>query len=342
MSDYQENKNMITVSTSKFNSNNFFEQQRRIQKQFKRLLPDITSYEKIINKNAEACNRIVKSYADFMKPITDLNKKIAFPVNTRIKELSDLLSLNIPKYDDIFIISSSISEIYKGSNFVIPNYLSSYDTINQNILDTTKLFSNELSLLIDEDLSNYEGYSELLVSSSVSSSVHFQNLKNLNFYEVEIPEDPKKELNEVVKIFSLTTEAKIKEINEDWLIPLNGAKYSLCSKNPDKIRHAITSLRELLTQILHTLAPDKEIKKIYLEPQYYYNGNPTRKTRLHYILQNKYKNSCFLELIDKDINAGLALFDLYNKLTHKIIPFMNDEDLLLLVKRTEILIESLI
>ena len=114
------------------------------------------------------------------------------------------------------------------------------------------------------------------------------------------------------------------------------------SKNPDKVRHTITSLRELITQILHTSAPDNELKQKYTEPKYYYNGKPTRRTRIEYILFNKYSNSSLVDIIDKDIVAILEMFNLFQEGTHKVVSSLSDDELKFILKRTILLIEQLL
>src|SRR3546814_200632 len=50
-------------------------------------------------------------------------------------------------------------------------------------------------------------------------------------------------------------------VHKDLLDLWNGALQAIKSQNPDKIRHMITSLRELYTHVLHILAPDKAFAK---------------------------------------------------------------------------------
>jgi hypothetical protein len=58
-------------------------------------------------------------------------------------------------------------------------------------------------------------------------------------------------------------------LDKDLLSLWEGARFSLNSDNPDRARHFAISLRELFTQVLHTLAPDTEVKVWTNNPKHY-------------------------------------------------------------------------
>jgi hypothetical protein len=137
----------------------------------------------------------------------------------------------------------------------------------------------------------------------------------------------KEEKNEVV----YKIDQEIKESNQDALkiyLPklhpgLNklweGAVYALNSDNPDKVRHFITSLRELFTHVLHMLAPDKEVEIWDQQKRFYHNGKPTRAGRFQYICRNmEGSGKEFSAFIAQDIKMTLTLIDMFQKGTHAI------------------------
>ncbi len=107
----------------------------------------------------------------------------------------------------------------------------------------------------------------------------------------------------------------LSEINKDFIKMRQGAKQALESTNPDKVRHFITSYRELFTHIIHTLAPDKEIKEWTTAKEFFSNGRPTRKARMLYIYRSN-NQSDVSNFLQKDIEATLEAMNLFQKGTH--------------------------
>src|SRR5205807_8564371 len=105
---------------------------------------------------------------------------------------------------------------------------------------------------------------------------------------------------------------------------------ALLSQNPDKVRHAFTSIRELLTQIIHKLAPDDEIRNWSSEPSFYDKGKPTRKARLSFISRSIIKYPKWKEFFETDIENLVKLFNMLQDLTHNISPGDGEEPRILL------------
>lgn len=98
-----------------------------------------------------------------------------------------------------------------------------------------------------------------------------------------------------------------------------GALQAMHSDNPDRIRHMITSLRELYNHVLHRLAPDDELAKWDTDQTYYDKGRPTRRGRFMYICRNlEGSNSQFSKLLKTEIDATLAMIELFQGGTHSI------------------------
>lgn len=113
------------------------------------------------------------------------------------------------------------------------------------------------------------------------------------------------------------------------------------TNNPDYIRHFATSLRELLTQVIHRLAPDKEIKKWTEDKNHFHNGSPTRRTRLLYICRS-INHDIFYEFVEEDVDSVLELMSSFNRATHTPISPFNHTQVLTMQARLRAIINFLI
>lgn len=126
--------------------------------------------------------------------------------------------------------------------------------------------------------------------------------------------------------------ALLEELNEELVKALLGAKHSLTSDNPDRVRHFAISLRELFGHVLHALAPDNEIRMWSSSPDHYYNSKPTRKARLLYICRTL-NHGPFTKFVEKDIEAVLEFLQLFQRGTHEItVPYTNEQLIAMLVR----------
>lgn len=129
---------------------------------------------------------------------------------------------------------------------------------------------------------------------------------------------------------------------DERLIPLyQGAINAIASDNIDNVRHATTSLRELVTQILHKLAPDEDFFDWDKDNLYRYDGRPTRKGRLLYICRNINSDS-FATFVDRDVAGALSFLDLLQKGTHAIEKPYDERQMKALLIRFEHLIDFII
>jgi hypothetical protein len=126
--------------------------------------------------------------------------------------------------------------------------------------------------------------------------------------------------------------ALLEELNEELVKALLGARHSLTSDNPDRVRHFAISLRELFGHVLHALAPDNEIRIWSSLPDHYYNSKPTRKARLLYICRTL-NHGPFTKFVEKDIEAVLEFLQLFQRGTHEItVPYTNEQLIAMLVR----------
>jgi len=122
-----------------------------------------------------------------------------------------------------------------------------------------------------------------------------------------------------------------------WL----GAKEAFSSNNPDRKRHIIVSLREMITHILHTIAPDTDIYKWTKDSNHYKEGKPTREARILYICRN-INHDPFTKFLSKDIESHIEFIRLFQRGTHEINVSLTEIQLKTLIIRAEALARFLL
>ncbi len=97
-----------------------------------------------------------------------------------------------------------------------------------------------------------------------------------------------------------------------------GAWTAFASKNADSLRQAAHSARELIDQVLHLGAPDKEIKaQREFQPDRSSKSGITRRMRLRFIMKSRNLSSeSDLDIADKAINLVIALTDQLSAAAH--------------------------
>ena len=130
---------------------------------------------------------------------------------------------------------------------------------------------------------------------------------------------------------------------EEWLRCLIGAKQAINSSNPDKQRHAITSIRELMTAALHFLAPTEKVKPWIPDDRkdFLHNKRPTRKCRLLYICRN-IDSEPLDEFVALDIDAMHQFYVTLNGGTHSMGDRFTDRQVRAIIARAEGFLLSLL
>jgi hypothetical protein len=121
----------------------------------------------------------------------------------------------------------------------------------------------------------------------------------------------------------------------------HGAWDALVSDNPDRIRHTLVSVRELITQVLHMLAPDDQVRAWSHSPEHYYNGRPTRSARLLFI-HSQINSPEMKDYFRKEIGACVEFIDLLNDGTHDIVPNFSDAQVKIMLRRAHFTICTLV
>jgi hypothetical protein len=152
--------------------------------------------------------------------------------------------------------------------------------------------------------------------------------------EDEFEEDRQDAREEIAGETDGALPALLSKLNPELLRLWEGARQARRSSNPDRVRHFATSLRELLTHVLHQLSPDDELRTWSSSAADFANNRPTRKARLRFIAR-EIDHGPFTEFVEKDINATLAAFNLFHAGTHAISSRLTEPQLAALQAKVE-------
>lgn len=175
---------------------------------------------------------------------------------------------------------------------------------------------------------------EILTSSDLLDTISKDEtedyVEEADDLEFEIREDIESSLEELLNYFN-------PEIRRLWL----GAKEAFSSTNPDRKRHIVVSLREMLTHILQGIAPDNDISKWSTEPSHYHEGRPTREARILYVCRD-INHGPFAKFVNKDVESHIKFIRLFQRGTHEININYTDQQLKTLIVRAEALARFLL
>ncbi len=121
-------------------------------------------------------------------------------------------------------------------------------------------------------------------------------------------------------------------INPGFADMWRGAVDAFNSNNIDRIRHVMVSMRELFTQVIHTLAPDEAIREWSTSPTDFAGGRPTRAARLRFICR-KIDHPPLDDFAEKNYAEILSISDLLQPGTHSVKFAISDVQLKVLVRR---------
>jgi hypothetical protein len=128
--------------------------------------------------------------------------------------------------------------------------------------------------------------------------------------------------------------ALLEAVDPDYVKMWVGAKQSLTSSNPDRVRHVISSLRTLFDHIFWTLAPEEEVATWTTDPSHFHNGKPTRNARLHYICRSV-NFGPFTTYVKKNVPAIVEFYAMFGGGVHVADDRFTDEQLAVLVTHAE-------
>ncbi|MDP3909023.1 MAG: hypothetical protein Q8Q14_01405 [Gemmatimonadales bacterium] len=130
---------------------------------------------------------------------------------------------------------------------------------------------------------------------------------------------------ERLELAALRVEPLLERVNPELVTTYRGAAHAIVSGGPDSTRHMATSLRELLTHVLHELAPDRALREWKeSRPEDFPNGRPSRALRVRYIFRHL-KGTAYEEFVDADVGRTVELIQILHGDTHGLGRSLNPE-----------------
>ena len=126
----------------------------------------------------------------------------------------------------------------------------------------------------------------------------------------------------------------LSELDNRLIAPWRGIGDVISSGGADRLRQSAASMRELLTHVVHQLAPDNEVSDWTTDPNHFYNGHPTRRARFLYICQDS-DHGDFSKFLERDVDACLGMFDVFQTGVHSLESPFSERQILALKVRME-------
>lgn len=327
----------------------------------------------LINLNLQPSHKILnKSQVMFpeFNNISSLSLKLnSVQLSTTFKSISEFEINNFWKdskilnVNDVFTINSSIAPINKSllelskkttndKAIKLASYAekSILGITSENFASKINIKEANITQIRDSFITLTGSYSKMM--KSFDSSKFYRefdsstfNLTPVEFFStanlvesISIDEESTMDeeilKSEIIYENEITLSKYLPKFDEGLYIMWKGAVETLNSKNPDKARQFITSIRELFTHLFQKLASDKDIKEWTEDPTLFYQGRPKRMTRLLYILRN-INDKLFADFIKKDIETTISLIDLFQKGTHSISCGFSEYQLIAIKSKSE-------
>lgn len=129
---------------------------------------------------------------------------------------------------------------------------------------------------------------------------------------------------------------QLRKISPDLDDRWRGAVFALDPKNPDAARHFCTSAREIFSQVLDLRAADAEVLAVFPDCATTERGNPTRRSRIKYLLHlNSMADEALEEFVEEDMANIIELFQVLNEGTHGSAGTYDHTQLVAIKKRVE-------
>lgn len=253
-----------------------------------------------------------------------------------IKSLSELtIQSSIVKATEYSLFAEkslfAVTQANLGSRLALTGEGKSY--LTTSVLGLSESYSTLLKSFETNPLS----YSQISPSISRIAPIEYYSTANL-LEAISVEEDitAEEELikNEIQYENEISLSVYLPKIDPGLYKMWKGAIEAYHSNNSDKVRHFVTSIRELYTHLIHLLAPDNEIRKWTTDPQHYNEGKPTRKSRLLFICRN-IDNEPFSTFVKKDVEAMIAFIGIFQNGTHNIDPVFSPSQLITIKSKAE-------
>ena len=282
--------------------------------------------------------------SSLIRPMAEANKSILAMtaanslVDSMIHSGREMESLR-STFEIPAILSASLaaqSKLFELQRFPLGAEINATAVLQDSLCLNFDRFATTYRELVD--FAHHESLIEVLGPDIIQYPPHEVFRESEMLEQITVPEDDQvvSEEYEVVPIpEERPLEDRLGEINSGFPSLLQGARAAVNTDNPDRARHVASSLRELIGHVLRQLAPEDKIRVWATDPSYYHNDRPTRRARLLYVCKeiNFYPLS---EFVDADVKSAVTLIDALNAETHVIPCRLTDQQLRLLVDRTEL------
>lgn len=132
-------------------------------------------------------------------------------------------------------------------------------------------------------------------------------------------------------------------LDPDFAQRFAGARDAAASRNADRARHVTVSLRELLQQVVLRLAPDAAVRAWPLVQRHLdRRGQLTWRTRVRYLARHVDDDGPFAAFLQQDVETHIAFLKLFDRGVHGKSGVYVDEQLMVLIARTEYLLRLLL
>lgn len=175
---------------------------------------------------------------------------------------------------------------------------------------------------------------EILTSARILESLSQPPLEEV------LPDTGREIESDLEEEIEASVEDLLDAVHPDLRTMWRGAREALQSRNPDRSRHVAFSLRELVTHVLHALAPDDAVHGWAPDQSCFHNGRPTRKARVLFVCRG-IDHGPFTTFIRADVKASVEFIGLFQR-GHELAVSFSEEQLQALVTRTEAFLRFLI
>lgn len=233
---------------------------------------------------------------------------------------------------------TQISDLVRQKEDIARFYLESTAALDWPRIHSVIGAADELRKITGELYEAYHGLSELVSNPPTSYlSLTLAGMPAVELYahsnllsafawggraEPDEEEQDEREEDDALAERSGTTLAGLLRNHHPQMLHMwQGAKQTIASSNPDRVRHYCASQRELLLKVLLAAAPARALRQWSTEPHHYQNGKPsnepTWRARLLYIC-HRASQAAYAHFVLTDATAALQIYGRLNKGVHSI------------------------
>ena len=162
----------------------------------------------------------------------------------------------------------------------------------------------------------------------------------VNVLGVSDEADAEQDSSEIQSVAELEEETSIcisllKAVSPDLARPYAGARDALRGTNPDRVRHFMSSQRELWNHLLRQISPDRQVMEWISgeNEQLLHEGKPTRKARILYLCRDL-NHGPLTNFIASDAQAFIKFVEFFSRV-HQLNTELSDQQLRALQLRTD-------